>query len=57
MRHLTRFALLLAAAVAYAAGIGPLFFGEPLLGTVLVLAGAGLEIGFWRRHRVARRAA
>lgn len=49
MRHLTTFAIVLAAIAAYAFGVGPLFFGAPLLGTALVLAGVLLELAFWLR--------
>jgi hypothetical protein len=49
MRHLISIAFLIAAAAAYAFGAGPLFFGTPLLGIVLVLIGLGFEIAFWRR--------
>jgi hypothetical protein len=49
MRHLITFAIFLAAVAAYALGIGPLFFGTPLVGTVLVLAGVLLELAFWLR--------
>jgi hypothetical protein len=54
MKHLINLALLLAATLACAAGYGPLFFGAPLLGALLVLAGAALEVSFWRRLRRAR---
>jgi hypothetical protein len=49
MRHLITFAIFLAAVAAYALGIGPLFFGTPLVGAVLVLAGVLLELAFWLR--------
>lgn len=49
MRHLTTFALFLAAIAAYAFGIGPLYFGAPLVGSVLVLAGVLFELAFWLR--------
>lgn len=51
MRHLISIALLIAAVAAYAFGFGPFFFGAPLLGTVLLLIGFGLEITFWLRVR------
>ena len=54
MRHLITFAIFLAAVAAYVFGGGPLFFGTPLVGTVLVLAGVLLELVFWLR--VFRRA-
>jgi hypothetical protein len=49
MRHLITFATFLAAVAAYVSGIGPLFFGAPLVGTALVLAGVLLELAFWLR--------
>lgn len=49
MRHLLSLLLLTAAVVAYVAGIGPLFFGTPLVGCVLMAMGLALEWGFWRR--------
>jgi hypothetical protein len=49
MRHLITFAILLAAVAAYVFGIGPLFFGTPLVGTVLVLVGVFFELAFWLR--------
>ena len=49
MRHLATLGFFLGAAVAYMFGIGPLFFGAPLLGSVLVLAGIVCEVIFWRR--------
>jgi hypothetical protein len=49
MRYLITFAIFLAAVVAYAFGIGPLFFGAPLVGTMLVLAGVSFELAFWLR--------
>lgn len=49
MKHLISLALLVAATLAYVAGYGPLFFGAPVLGALLLLAGAALEVSFWRR--------
>jgi hypothetical protein len=49
MRHLIGIAFLVVAGAAYVFGVGPLFFGAPLVGAVLLLIGAGFEIGFWRR--------
>ena len=49
MRHLITFAIFLAAVAAYAYGIGPLFFGMPLVGAVLMLAGGLFELAFWLR--------
>lgn len=49
MRHLITLAIFLAAVAAYAFGVGPLFFGTPLVGTALVLAGVLLELAFWLR--------
>jgi len=47
--HLTSLALVAAATRAYAAGYGPLFFGAPMLGALLLLGGVALEVSFWRR--------
>ena len=55
MRHLITFALFAAAAVTYIAGIGPLFFGAPLIGIVLVGAGLVLESVFWFRVLESRK--
>lgn len=49
MRHLITFLLLVAAFIAYMAGWGPLFFGAPLMGSVLCAGGLILEVMFWRR--------
>ncbi|KZC40569.1 MULTISPECIES: hypothetical protein [Rhodanobacter] len=49
MRHLITFAIFLAAIAAYAIGLGPLYFGAPLVGSVLVLAGVLFELAFWLR--------
>jgi hypothetical protein len=49
MRQWISFALLVAGAGVFALGLGPAFFGEPLLGVPLLLAGLGLEIASWRR--------
>lgn len=49
MRYLITFAIFLAAVAAYGFGLGPLFFGAPLLGTMLVLAGVLFELAFWLR--------
>lgn len=49
MRHLITVALMVAALLAYAAGLGPLFFGAPVVGSVLVLAALILEVAAWRR--------
>jgi FtsH-binding integral membrane protein len=51
LRHLVTLGLLFAAAIAYFFGIGPLFFGAPLLGWVLVLTGLVCELVFWYRLR------
>ncbi|MEP7186730.1 MAG: glycosyl transferase family 39 [Rhodanobacter sp.] len=51
MRYLTSTVCFAAAALAYVLGIGPAFFGAPLLGSALLLLGLGLEIAFWRRLR------
>jgi hypothetical protein len=57
MRHLISIALLIVGAAACAVGFGPLFFGQPLLGGALLLAGLCLEMGFWLRLLRARRPA
>ena len=49
MRHLITFTIFLAAVAAYALGLGPLFFGAPLVGSVLMLAGVLFELAFWLR--------
>ena len=49
MRHLITFAIFLAAVAAYSLGLGPLFFGAPLVGSVLMLAGVLFELAFWLR--------
>ncbi|EIM02145.1 glycosyl transferase family 39 [Rhodanobacter thiooxydans] len=49
MRHLITFAIFLAAITAYALGLGPLYFGAPLVGSVLLLAGVLFELAFWLR--------
>ena len=54
MKHLPSLALIVSAAVAYVVASGPLFFGAPLLGALLLLAGMALEVGFWRRLRRVR---
>lgn len=51
MRHLISIALLAAAIAVYSVGFGPLFFGQPILGIVMVLVGLGLEAAFWLRLR------
>ena len=57
MRHRATLGFFLAVAIAYFLGIGPLFFGAPLLGWVLVLAGFGCELVFWHRLRNSFKAA
>ena len=54
VKHLLSLALIVSATVAYVAASGPLFFGAPLLGALLLLAGMALEVGFWRRLRRVR---
>lgn len=49
MRHLMIWAAFAAALAAYAAGLGPSFFGTPWLGAALLLAGLALELQAWRR--------
>jgi hypothetical protein len=52
MRHLASIALPVLGAAVFALGLGPAFFGQPLLGVPLLLAGMGLELAFWLRpHR------
>ncbi len=54
MRHLISLVFLIAAVAMYVLGLGPLFFGLPLLGLAFVLIGLGFELGFWlQRHRRA----
>lgn len=57
MRHLATLGFFLAAAIAYFLGIGPLFFGAPLLGWILVVAGFACELVFWHRLRHSRETA
>ncbi|WP_130617219.1 glycosyl transferase family 39 [Dyella amyloliquefaciens] len=56
MRQLVTFLLLIGAVAAYTTGFGPLFFGAPLVGYVLVAMGLILEVAVWRRalHPVRR---
>jgi hypothetical protein len=54
MRHLASIAMLLVGTLVFALGLGPAFFGQPLLGVPLLLVGAGLELAFWRRLRHGR---
>ena len=49
MKHLISLSLLLGAVVAYAAGVGPFFFGSLVIGGVLLAAALVLEVFFWRR--------
>ena len=53
MRHLISIAFFIVAAAAYFFSVGPLFFGTPIMGWVLVLVGVACEFVFWRR--VAKR--
>ena len=55
MYRLITVLLFLAALVVTAVGFGPLFFGAPLIGVVLVAAGVACEILGWRRIVEARR--
>lgn len=59
MKHLISLALFLGAAVAYATGVGPFFFGSPVMGGALLAAAFILEAFFWRRvlHKNPSRAA
>lgn len=54
MRHLITCALFVAAVCVCTVGYGPLFFGMPLLGAVLVAAAFGCELLTWRRVMHAR---
>lgn len=54
MRYLISTVFFAAAALAYVFGIGPAFFGAPLLGSALLLIGLALEVSFWRRLRRGR---
>jgi hypothetical protein len=54
MRHLVTLLFFAAATVAYVSGYGPLFFGAPLSGSLLVAAGVLFEFVAWRR--MAKRA-
>jgi hypothetical protein len=49
MKHLISFALLAGAAIAYAGGMGPFFFGSPVLGGALLVGAVALELSFWLR--------
>ena len=49
MKHLISLALLVGAMAAYAAGIGPFFFGSPVIGGVLLAGALVLEVSLWRR--------
>jgi len=51
MRHPLSLALLVAGVATFALGLGPAFFGRPLPGVPLLLAGLGLELAFWLRSR------
>lgn len=51
MRHLISLLLLVAAGIFYLIGMGPLFFGAPLTGSVLLAVAIALEVAFWRRTR------
>ncbi|HET6806179.1 MAG TPA: glycosyl transferase family 39 [Frateuria sp.] len=54
MRHLASLTLLVAGAAAFTLGLGPAFFGQPLTGVPLLLAGLGLELACWLRLRHRR---
>ncbi|MHB1058234.1 MAG: glycosyl transferase family 39 [Rhodanobacter sp.] len=49
MRHLISGIVLLAAMAAYANGMGPFFFGAPVIGGMLLVVAVALEVVFWRR--------
>ena len=56
MRHLITVALLVGAVIVYALAQGPLFFGAPVVGGLLLLCAAVLELSFWHRLRRKRSA-
>lgn len=56
MKHLVTAALLVGAVVVYALAQGPLFFGAPVVGGLLLLCAAVLELSFWYRLRRKRSA-
>ena len=49
MRHLVTVALGVGALVAYVLGLGPFFFGTPIVGGLLLLCAVVLELSFWLR--------
>lgn len=49
MYRLVTVLLFIAAAVICIVGFGPLFFGAPLIGVVLIAAGLACEVLGWRR--------
>lgn len=51
MRHLVSLAMPVVGSAVFALGLGPAFFGQPLLGVPLLLVGLGLELAFWLRFR------
>ncbi|RDS81676.1 glycosyl transferase family 39 [Dyella monticola] len=55
MYRLITVLLFIAALVVTVLGFGPLFFGAPLIGIVLVAAGLACEICGWRRIVQVRR--
>ena len=53
MRDLVTLLLILGAGAAYMSGLGPFFFGMPVIGTMLLAAGVTFELTAWWRvtHR------
>ena len=51
MRHLITPVLMVAAVTVAVIGMGPLFFGEPLLGYLLIAPLLVIEFKFWSRVR------
>ncbi len=51
MRHFVTLLFLTGAILAWVAGIGPLFFGAPVVGSLLVAAAVACEFVFWWRVR------
>ena len=49
MRHLVTAVLFVVAVLAYSTGLGPLFFGVPLVGSLFVAFGILIELVAWWR--------
>jgi hypothetical protein len=54
MKHLVTLALFLGAIGFYLVGVGPFFFGAPVIGGLLLLCGLALELSAWHRTRCRR---